>query len=320
MNTPLSPVRRKLWLPEDLESVPCPFCSGSTLETVCVRPDGLTAVQCLGCHLCYLSPRPRPESIARLYESDYFSNPGDGPSGYTTYSHESSRAQLAEEAARRLSLLRQVLRPPQKRLLEVGTATGELASLLARVGAHIVATDISGFAIDIARGRHPNVDFRCGDWSVVPERSFDAIVAFEVIEHVPSPQKFFAEAAARLLPRGLLILSTPNYGRTKELGAERWLGFASSFEHLFFFDVATLTAFARREGFEPVTWYTGSGSGLVAAGNAAGPSGPVSMTTIARRLVRPIRRMLRSYTSLPLHGFVERVDRHHQLVMVFCVA
>jgi len=39
--------------------------------------------------------------------------------------------------------------------------------------------------------------------------SFDTIVSFEVLEHVPNPFKVFSEISRILKPRGILILTTP---------------------------------------------------------------------------------------------------------------
>ncbi|MGH7467240.1 MAG: peptide chain release factor N(5)-glutamine methyltransferase [Longimicrobiales bacterium] len=71
-------------------------------------------------------------------------------------------------------------------ILEIGTGSGAIALSLAREsGAHVVATDVSAGALDVARdnamrlGLAGRIDFRCGElWQAVRTgERFDAIVA-----------------------------------------------------------------------------------------------------------------------------------------------
>jgi SAM-dependent methyltransferase len=62
-------------------------------------------------------------------------------------------------------------------------------------------------------GRHyPRARFEKADLLALPfdDASFDAVVSFQVIEHVSAPREFLAECARVLRPGGRLILSTPN--------------------------------------------------------------------------------------------------------------
>jgi SAM-dependent methyltransferase len=51
-----------------------------------------------------------------------------------------------------------------------------------------------------------------GDALSLPFRDgiFDTAIAFEVLEHLPDPQRFFAEVARVLAPGGCLLLTTPH--------------------------------------------------------------------------------------------------------------
>ena len=47
-----------------------------------------------------------------------------------------------------------------------------------------------------------------GDSPLAPDRTFDLVTCFEVVEHVPDQRTLFAELAGRVAPDGCLLLST----------------------------------------------------------------------------------------------------------------
>lgn len=96
-----------------------------------------------------------------------------------------------------------------ERLLEIGTADGLLAQELHR------QLDIATLVgVDVQRHqllRHPFLRFQ-GDCEALPIQagSFDVVVAAAVIEHLPQPKSFLAQAFRVLRPGGLLVLTCPH--------------------------------------------------------------------------------------------------------------
>ena len=92
-----------VWSESELEAVPCANCGAAVSRRICVRPDALPVVECLRCGLGYLSPRPRPSALPRLYERDYFvQQNGSGQAvGYADYLGGPAR----KDACARLDLL-----------------------------------------------------------------------------------------------------------------------------------------------------------------------------------------------------------------------
>jgi magnesium-protoporphyrin O-methyltransferase len=76
-------------------------------------------------------------------------------------------------------------------VLDAGCGTGALAIEAARRGAHVVAVDVSGGLIDIARDRCPaelsggSIDFRVGDMLNPAFGRFDHVVAMDSLIHYP---------------------------------------------------------------------------------------------------------------------------------------
>jgi SAM-dependent methyltransferase len=165
--------------------------------------------------------------------------------------------------------------------LEVGCATGEFCKVLNGSGALPIGCDLSPYAIQEAGKRYQGIEFKLGGISeIVVSQGFDAVFAFEVIEHVLSPSAFFRDAHKLLKPGGFFILSTPNAECCRRIGPANWYGFQHSFEHLFFFEAQTLSRLAAQTGFEQVEVYSSGGSGDV----RPQPSPPAK--TLAKRLLR----------------------------------
>jgi 2-polyprenyl-6-hydroxyphenyl methylase/3-demethylubiquinone-9 3-methyltransferase len=122
------------------------------------------------------------------------------------------------------------------RILDIGCGGGILCEPLARMGAEMTGIDPAPGNIDIARAhaapQNLAVNYRAdtAETLVAEGARFDAVLAMEVIEHVPNHAAFVATACALVRPGGLLIMSTLN--RTLKsfalaiIGAEyvlRWL-------------------------------------------------------------------------------------------------
>lgn len=103
-----------------------------------------------------------------------------------------------------------------KIVLDVGCGIGYGSNNLLRKGAKVVVGgDISPDATTTANEKYSssnNLHFVRLNGTQLPFKtdSFDLIVAFEVIEHIPAYESFLGEVVRCLKPDGLFLCSTPN--------------------------------------------------------------------------------------------------------------
>lgn len=310
------------WQTEQLESVICDLCGSSDHTPVITRPDGLSVVACKQCALCYLNPRPTAQNIAKLYNSDYFEHQVPSAQiGYTNYLGDAARRSQRLEAQSRFATIKKHLSLTGKRCLEVGCATGEFSALLHRLGWQVTGIDISSDAICHAKARFPEIDLKCAEIGALGQSSeFDLICAFEVIEHVLSPRRFFSEAANSLRPEGFLVLTTPNYGCAGRLGPRRWVGFQTSFEHLYFLSAERIRDYATVSGFDLSVWLTDRAPGVTteANGGLEVTDKDVSARQTIRhsKLLQPIRRFKNFIGSKRGTNYVEQGQGHNLMLIL----
>jgi SAM-dependent methyltransferase len=105
-----------------------------------------------------------------------------------------------------------------KDVLDVACGAGYGSSYLAAEAASVDGVDRSEEAIAYARSRYaaPNLRFRVGDALALEaaDASYDVVVSFETVEHVPDPERFLGEVARVLRPEGAFVVSTPHVRET----------------------------------------------------------------------------------------------------------
>jgi len=105
-----------------------------------------------------------------------------------------------------------------KKVLDIACGTGFGSELLLRSGAaRVVAADVSLEAIESCTKRLQQFEglswtchYQDGTNMTYEPNTFDIVVSFETIEHIPAADEFLKEISRVLKPGGMLVLSTPN--------------------------------------------------------------------------------------------------------------
>lgn len=106
--------------------------------------------------------------------------------------------------------------PRARDCAEIGCGTGFVLEGLARLRPGLRLTGVDAFSLGLAyaRGRVPQARFVRADARRLPFReAFDAIGAFDVLEHIRDDEAVLAEMARALRPGGGLLLTAPQHPR-----------------------------------------------------------------------------------------------------------
>tara|TARA_B100000029_G_scaffold478479_1_gene524620 strand:+ start:11074 stop:11763 length:690 start_codon:yes stop_codon:yes gene_type:complete len=101
------------------------------------------------------------------------------------------------------------------KILDIGCGGGLLAEELAKKGAIVTAIDASKKTIDIAK-KHAKennlkINYKCASVDDLQEKQkYDCIVCFELIEHVPNPEKLLKKIIILSKKNSNIFLSTIN--------------------------------------------------------------------------------------------------------------
>ena len=99
-----------------------------------------------------------------------------------------------------------------EKILEIGCGCGALAHHLAAQGYGITPTELSWSAIRVGKKMFPDLRIipMSGDNLKFNGGSFDAVISFDVLEHIPNTSKHLEEVARVLRNGGKYIFQTPN--------------------------------------------------------------------------------------------------------------
>ena len=119
-----------------------------------------------------------------------------------------------------------------KRVLDFGCGTGYGTHRIAPWCASVTGVDVSEEATGFAHTnyQHDSLSYqRISPVEVQPlpfaDESFDVVLSFQVLEHVPDTARYLAEARRVLRRDGLLILATPDRSTRLLRGQRPWNGF-----------------------------------------------------------------------------------------------
>jgi len=154
--------------------------------------------RCPSCGLIYLVNVP--EDLGKYYPASYYAIPKD-------------RESLLENSAQeqyKLEIVQQFIN--KGRLLEIGPAWGTFACLAKQSGFDVDVIEMDTKCCDFIQNKLGIKAIQSNNIVATLEgfSGYDVITLWQVVEHLSDPCETLKTAAEKLLPGGILVVSTPN--------------------------------------------------------------------------------------------------------------
>lgn len=229
-----------------LEPVPCELCGSQSTSQLFLK-FGAPIAQCNHCGLIFANPRLSKAEIMRRYSPEYFWQEYLPSLG--VHDGQFSLDYFDSRHATMLRLIAEQIAPPGK-MLEIGTGAGFFLKAAQRAGWDVDGIEVSATAAEFANSRlNLRVNHQEAEELSYPEKSFDVVVMFEVIEHLFWPSRVLDSIHQVLRPGGLLVISTPNYNALSHRALGLSWAVLSPAEHLYYFTEQTLQQMLVRSSF-----------------------------------------------------------------------
>ena len=177
----------------------CVLCNGldHTIIENCDRE--YKVLRCMNCGLVYVNPIPPKELLENTYSKEY----------YTPWLGNQRRKRIKMWELRFKTLNSFSVR--KSNLLDVGCGEGLFLEIAKENGWDVTGTEISGFAAKYGRD---NLGLNIFEGEVMdagfPDKTFDAITMWHVLEHTRNPMTILKEIKRIIKDNGVFILAVPN--------------------------------------------------------------------------------------------------------------
>ena len=138
------------------------------------------------------------------------------------------------------------LRSRALRLLDVGCGPGYFLSHLHDKKIRYKGLELAKFLVEICQKQGLNVAMN--DVALEPDKAYNVITLFDVLEHVADPVSFLKILKSKLVKGGYIIAYIPNIHSLAYQLMGQWQNTLVPFQHFCFYDPASLKLLARKSG------------------------------------------------------------------------
>ncbi len=243
-----------------LEETECPICIHPPVPKLIFRKkEGVSILKCPNCGVLYASPRFDPPSIDKIYENEAFCDMSRYDNwSYNEWIQMGGRGQNVSKL--KTELIKRFL-PIGSSVLDVGCGVGEFVCVALNNGLKAEGIDISNMLISTGRSKLNVPIYQTDIQNYKPSHNYDAIMIWDVLEHLVNPVEILNACNSLLNDNGYLFAQVPNYkGISNRLKSfinrigfiKKNYGHFGFPYHLYSFDRKSLSFLYKQAGFTAI--------------------------------------------------------------------
>jgi 2-polyprenyl-3-methyl-5-hydroxy-6-metoxy-1,4-benzoquinol methylase len=178
----------------------CPLC-GKTAATLLFVKQGFRHVRCDECRMIYVNPVLQASAVRASYENE---------EAWTRVLFNDLQQSLDGKKFRYgLDLIAEHVGAPG-RLLDVGCGPGFFLQVARAAGWTVTGVELNQRCVEHVRNLGIPVVDRLIEEANLPDRSYECVTMWDVLEHLIEPNRVLAELWRLLVPGGVLLVQVPN--------------------------------------------------------------------------------------------------------------
>ena len=248
----------------------CEFCSSKNFLFITSRDDESKVANCLNCDLVSVNPLPDQnqnnstnKTVSQNTQSKnlaaylkIFQNKHKGFDTQEKNSIKTMQLIEAQESLRpryrkRFKLIKRFSFHKGK-LLDLGCGEGHFLKYVSSQEWNVSGIDLKVENTEFAKKILEIKNVYCTplEQALLPEKTFDVVTLYDLIEHLTHPFRELKKINKLLRPGGLVVISTPNV-KNSIFMKELWPGYIVK-GHNYFFSKKTLTQMLQQAGFKVI--------------------------------------------------------------------
>lgn len=226
----------------------CPSCNSETISTQLhcidhtVSRETFPIDQCEECSFLFTNNRPENTELGKYYESSDYISHTNSKKGLFNKIYQSVRKITIQQKVK-------LLGKEKGNLLELGSGTGSLLHACQKAGWKTTGVEPSESARKIAK-ESSGIELKENIREVSQDLSFDRIMLWHVLEHIPNLNETLSTLSHKLQENGKLFIAVPN---PKSWDAKHYKKDWAAYDaprHLYHFTKKSMGDFAEKNELE----------------------------------------------------------------------